>query len=220
MERVTDQMSSYLDARASAPFWAGPRKSSKMAYFSAEYGLADCLSLYSGGLGMLSGDHLKSASDLNLPLVGVGLAYGQGYFTQYLNADGWQQEEYHPNDFWNLPMEPGQDEEGKELRIRWTSRASPCRPGCGGCQVGRVPLYLMDANLDDNPQDLRAITYQLYGGDRQMRIRQEILLGIGGRAPAGRPGHRAQRISHERGPQRLRRFGAHPPAPAGAGAQL
>ena len=129
---------------------------------------------------MLSGDHLKSASDLNLPLVAVGLAYGQGYFTQYLDADGWQQEEYHPNDFYNLPMALVANDDGSELRISVDIEGRPLQARVWRVSVGRVPLYLMDANLEDNPPDLRSITYQLYGGDRQMRIRQEILLGIGG----------------------------------------
>ena len=180
MERVYGQLQGYLAAMG-CPF-LGERtpQNFKIAYFSAEYGLADCLPIYSGGLGMLSGDHLKSASNLNVPLVAVGLAYRQGYFTQYLNPDGWQQEEYHPNDFWNLPMELVRDEAGNEVTITVEIQERPLVARIWLIKVGRVPLYLMDANVEANPPDLRAITHQLYGGDREMRIRQEILLGIGG----------------------------------------
>lgn len=151
-----------------------------IAYFSAEYGLADCLPIYSGGLGMLSGDHLKSASDLNLPLVGIGLAYGQGYFTQFLNPEGWQQETYIPNDFYNMPMDLVKDEKGQEVTISVDIEGQPLVARVWRVNVGRIALYLMDTNIDVNPPDLRTVTYQLYGGDTQMRIRQEILLGIGG----------------------------------------
>ena len=180
MERVIDHLDSYLKTQHCPFLGLRAAELSTVAYFSAEFGLADCLPIYSGGLGMLSGDHLKSASNLNLPLVGVGLAYGQGYFTQYLNSDGWQQEEYHPNDFWNLPMELVYDAEGKEVRVSVDIEGQTLWVRIWRVQVGRIPLYLMDANLDDNPPELRATTYQLYGGDKEMRIRQEILLGIGG----------------------------------------
>jgi len=180
MERVYAQLQGYLGAEG-CPF-LGDRTPAdfKIAYFSAEYGLADCLPIYSGGLGMLSGDHLKSASNLNVPLVAVGLAYRQGYFTQYLNPDGWQQESYHPNDFWNLPMELVRDKEGNEITITVDIQDQPLVARVWLVRVGRVSLYVMDANVEANPPELRAITHQLYGGDTKMRIRQEILLGIGG----------------------------------------
>ncbi|MCF8033326.1 MAG: alpha-glucan family phosphorylase [Desulfarculaceae bacterium] len=180
MERVADQMRGYLGAERCAFLNGRAPENLSIAYFSAEYGLADCLPLYSGGLGILSGDHLKSASDLNLPLAGIGLAYGQGYFTQYLDADGWQQEEYHPNDFWTLPMELMLGDDGQELTVEVNIEGRPLKARVWRVRAGRVPLYLMDANIEANPPDLRAVTYKLYGGDRQMRIRQEILLGIGG----------------------------------------
>ena len=161
MERVYGQLQGYLAAMG-CPF-LGERtpQNFKIAYFSAEYGLADCLPIYSGGLGMLSGDHLKSASNLNVPLVAVGLAYRQGYFTQYLNPDGWQQEEYHPNDFWNLPMELVRDEAGSEVTITVDIQERPLVARIWLIKVGRVPLYLMDANVEANPPDLRAITHHL-----------------------------------------------------------
>jgi starch phosphorylase len=180
MDRVVETMRAYLGATKCAFLNGRAPEGLKIAYLSAEYGLTDCLSLYSGGLGVLSGDHLKSASDLNLPLVAVGLAYGQGYFNQYLNADGWQQEEYHPNDFYNLPMSLVTTDDGNELRISVDIEGRPLKARVWRISVGRVPLYLMDANIEDNPPELRSITFQLYGGDREMRIRQEILLGIGG----------------------------------------
>ena len=180
LERVADLMDSYLGAEG-CPFLAGRAPDDlKIAYFSAEYGLSDCLPVYSGGLGMLSGDHLKSASNLNLPLVAVGLAYRQGFFSQYLNPDGWQQEAYHANDFWNMPMELVRDDRGQELTISVDIEGRSLVARIWKVSVGRVPLYLMDANIDQNPGDLRTITHQLYGGDTEMRIRQEILLGIGG----------------------------------------
>ena len=180
MERVAENMRTYLEARG-CPF-LGRRipEDFRVAYFSAEFGLADCLPIYSGGLGVLAGDHLKSASNLNLPLVGIGLAYRQGYFTQYLNPDGWQQETYRPNDFWSLPMTPVRDQQGREITISVDIAGQPLKARAWLVRVGRVPLYLLDSNLPENPPELRSITHRLYGGDRTMRIRQEILLGIGG----------------------------------------
>src|SRR6185369_2448640 len=152
-----------------------------VAYFSAEYGLTECLPIYSGGLGVLSGDHLKSSSDLNLPLIGVGLLYQQGYFRQFLNADGWQQERYGDNDFYTLPIQPVHDAHGKDLKVTVTLPTGPLAIQVWQMNVGRTRLFLLDTNIPDNrlPQD-RDITDQLYGGDMDTRIRQEIVLGIGG----------------------------------------
>ncbi len=150
------------------------------AYFSAEFGLVDCLPIYSGGLGVLAGDHLKSASDLGLPLVGVGLLYQQGYFAQYLNADGWQQERYPINDFYNMPLHLERNPDGSELRIGVNYPGRTVYARVWRVQVGCVPLYLLDTNIEpNNPYD-HDITDQLYGGDLDMRIHQEIMLGIGG----------------------------------------
>jgi len=152
----------------------------RIAYFSMEFGITEACKLYSGGLGILAGDHLKSASDLGIPLVGVGLLYQQGYFSQYLNADGWQQEQYPYNDFYNLPLTLERDPKGQPLK------ASVDLPGrrvgfqVWRAQVGRVPLYLLDTNISENQPADRNITGQLYGGDLEMRIKQEIVLGIGG----------------------------------------
>ncbi|MEX2262874.1 MAG: alpha-glucan family phosphorylase [Bryobacteraceae bacterium] len=152
-----------------------------IAYFSAEYGLTECMPIYSGGLGVLSGDHLKSSSDLNLPLVAIGLLYQQGYFRQYLNPDGWQQERYPINDFYTLPVLPVRDAAGNDVKISVDLPTGPVYAQIWQMRVGRIRLFLLDTNIPDNPlpQD-RGITDQLYGGDTDKRIRQEIILGVGG----------------------------------------
>ena len=152
----------------------------QIAYFSAEFGLTECLPIYSGGLGVLSGDHIKSASDLGLPLVGMGLLYQEGYHRQYLNNDGWQQEEYIENDFYTMPTRPLLDEAGQEVTISLPFPEGEAKIRIWHVTVGRVTLYLLDTNLQENHPDARSITGQLYGGDHETRIRQEILLGIGG----------------------------------------
>ncbi len=151
-----------------------------IAYFSAEFGLTECLQVYSGGLGVLAGDHLKSASELGLPLVGVGLLYRNGYFQQYLNADGWQQEFCPTLDFANLPVKPIQDEQANQLTVEVAMPGRQVKVAVWQVTVGRVRLFLLDTNLLDNDPADRGITSQLYGGDMEMRIRQEIILGIGG----------------------------------------
>ena len=152
-----------------------------MAYFSAEFGLTECLSIFAGGLGVLAGDHLKSASDLGVPLVGVGLLYQQGYFRQYLNAAGWQQESYEDNDFQNLPLTLERRPDGQPADRRGASTtAGRVAAQVWRVRVGRVSLYLLDTNLAANRPEDRDITDQLYGGDQEMRLKQEILLGIGG----------------------------------------
>jgi glycogen phosphorylase len=150
------------------------------AYFSAEFGITECLQIFSGGLGMLAGDHLKSSSDLGLPLVGVGLLYQQGYFSQYLNESGWQQEKYDDNDFHNLPITLETGIDGSPVTVSVTLARHKVIAQIWRAQVGRIPLYLLDTNIPENPPDDRDITDQLYGGDTETRIRQEILLGIGG----------------------------------------
>ena len=152
-----------------------------IAYFSAEFGLTECLSIFAGGLGILAGDHLKSASDLGVPLVGVGLLYQQGYFRQYLSQSGWQQESYTSNDFHNLPVSMVYHTDGSPVSVEVNLAGQPVYAQVWRAQVGRVSLYLLDTNIASNARsEDRDITDQLYGGDREMRIRQEILLGIGG----------------------------------------
>src|SRR5271157_2496953 len=152
-----------------------------IAYFSAEFGLTECLSIFAGGLGILAGDHLKSASDLNVPLVGVGLLYQQGYFRQYFSQSGWQQEAHVDNDFNNLPVRVALGPGGKPVVVEVDLAERAVYAQVWRVNVGRVSLYLLDTNipLNSHPDD-RHITDQLYGGDRELRIRQEIVLGIGG----------------------------------------
>ena len=152
----------------------------RIAYFSMEYGLNESLPIYSGGLGVLAGDHLKTASDLGLPLVGVGLAYAEGYFRQVLNDDGWQGERYPINDWHRLPVQPVQDEAGARLIINVDYPDRVVYAQLWRVNVGRVPLFLLDANLEQNAPADRSITGPLYGGDQEFRVRQEIMLGIGG----------------------------------------
>lgn len=151
-----------------------------VAYFSMEFGISQSLPIYSGGLGILAGDHLKSASDLNLPLVAVGLLYQEGYFHQYLNIEGWQQEYYPRNDFATLPVHLVLDKQGNPVLISITFKGVDVLARIWRADVGRVALYLLDTNFEDNPPEYRETTSKLYGGDREMRVRQEILLGIGG----------------------------------------
>jgi starch phosphorylase len=182
LDRVAGELAAYLRAESC---WCrrthGKADIPLVAYFSAEFGLTECLSIFAGGLGILAGDHLKSASDLGVPMVGVGLLYQQGYFRQYLNEAGWQQEAYEDNDFHNLPLAQATGVDGSplEVRVEYPGRTVTAR--VWKAQVGRVPLYLLDTNIPANahPED-RDITDQLYGGDGDMRLRQEILLGIGG----------------------------------------
>jgi len=151
-----------------------------IAYFSLEYGIHETLRLYSGGLGILAGDHLKSASDLHLPLIGVGIFYCQGYFTQYLTNEGWQQEAYPDSELHRLPLRRAADASGQPLTVSVKLPDREMKAAVWQLDVGRVPLFLLDANIPENPPDLQRVTAQLYAGDRLMRLRQELLLGIGG----------------------------------------
>ena len=153
----------------------------RIAYFSMEYGLLDCMQIYSGGLGILSGDHLKAASDSDFALTGVGLLYQRGYLQQYLNPDGWQQERTPLNDFYTLPVRPCTDEAGNEILVNVTLPTGQVFIKVWHIDVGRVTLYVLDTNIPQNQSpEHREITDQLYGGDIHKRIRQEIVLGIGG----------------------------------------
>ncbi len=158
-----------------------PRRGEMIAYFSMEYGLLDCMPIYSGGLGVLSGDHLKSSSDAGLPLVAVGLLYQKGYLQQSLNPDGWQQERNPVNDFYTLPVRPVQTDNGSDLLVSVNLPTGPVHIKVWHIDVGRVKLYLLDTNIPENERpENRDITDQLYGGDIHVRMRQEIVLGIGG----------------------------------------
>lgn len=155
-------------------------KKHTIAYFSMEYGLHESLPIYSGGLGVLAGDHLKTASDLGLPLVGIGLAYAEGYFRQFLNDDGLQGERYPLNDWHRLPVNPVFDANGKRITIQVAYPDRVVVAQLWRVDVGRVRLFLLDANLEVNSPSDRSITGPLYGGDQEFRVRQEIMLGIGG----------------------------------------
>jgi starch phosphorylase len=183
LERVERHLDAYMSEQDSTWFVQTYREiqQPQIAYFSLEFGITECLSIFAGGLGILAGDHLKSASDLGLPLVGVGLLYQQGYFRQYLNQAGWQQEAYEDNHFDNLPITLERDDAGQPLTVEIQLPGRSVTAQIWRVQVGRVPLYLLDTNIPQNtrPQD-RDITDQLYGGDQDLRIKQEILLGVGG----------------------------------------
>lgn len=151
-----------------------------VAYFSAEYGFHESLHLYSGGLGILSGDHCKAASDLGVPFVAVGLLYRNGYFRQYLNTDGWQQEYYPFSEFYKMPVKEAKDKNGSNLIVTVESPNGDIYVKVWQANVGVIKLFLLDTNIDQNRQEDKDITGQLYGGDINMRIRQEIILGVGG----------------------------------------
>lgn len=151
-----------------------------VVYFSAEFGLHESLPIYSGGLGVLAGDHLKSASDLDIPLVGIGLLYHQGYFSQRISRTGWQEEAYVDLDIGQLPLRPVTKADGQPRMIRVDTREGALLARVWQLQVGRIRLYLIDSNVDGNTDEDRQITSRLYGGNERTRIRQELLLGIGG----------------------------------------
>jgi len=179
LDRVGARLTEYLER----PTWFSrvhPDSRLSVAYFCAEFGIVEGLRVYSGGLGILAGDHLKAASDLGIPLAGVGLLYRRGYFRQYLNADGWQQEQYPEADYHNLPLTLERRPDGAPVSVAVEFPGRQVLAQIWRAQVGRTPLYLLDADLETNRPEDRAVTATLYGGDRDMRLRQEILLGIGG----------------------------------------
>lgn len=181
LKRATTSLKAFLENET----WFGRThkqevKDLRVAYFSAEFGLTESLPIYSGGLGILAGDHIKSANTLGLPFVGVGLLYQNGYFSQYLNNDGWQQEDYKENDYYTMPVQRVQDAQGNDITITVAYPDGEAKVRIWQVNVGRISLFLLDTNLQENPLPIREITSQLYGGDDEMRLRQEILLGIGG----------------------------------------
>ena len=220
-----DALVADLDDYLSRPLWYQEKQAKTaaalptgIAYFSMEFGVAEVLPNYSGGLGILAGDHLKSASDLGLPLIAVGLYYRSGYFRQSLTADGWQQENYPSLDPQGLPLRLLTDEAGDPVLVELAMPdSSQLRARVWIAQVGRVPLLLLDSDIPENEHDLRGVTDRLYGGDQEHRIKQEILAGIGGvrairaftevEGPARAPG-----VPHERGPCGLPGRRAHPGA--------
>lgn len=156
------------------------KKQFTVAYFSAEYGLNEVLPIYSGGLGILSGDHCKSASDLGIPLVAIGLFYKQGYFDQHINLEGWQETSYPHLNVSHLPLLPVIDEAGNQVHISVELPGRVVYAKIWQVKIGRVVLYLMDTDIEENSEADRMITARLYGGDQETRIQQEIFLGIGG----------------------------------------
>src|SRR5262249_15337984 len=151
MDRVEQALNNYLTASTWFQETYGEVAAQcRIAYFSAEFGIHESIPVYSGGLGVLAGDHLKAASDLGIPLYGVGLMYGEGYFRQYLNVDGWQQERYPENDFFNLPLIPETKPDGSPLLISVPFPGHDVHARIWRIQVGRVPLYLLDANIPQN----------------------------------------------------------------------
>ncbi|MDQ4065128.1 MAG: alpha-glucan family phosphorylase, partial [Actinomycetota bacterium] len=179
LAQVHDDLLGYLEE----PRWFQMRKGRKakqIAYFSPEFGVSEALPIYSGGLGVLAGDHLKAASDLGVPLVGVGLLYRQGYFRQALNADGWQQEYYPALDPHGMPLTLFQSEDGTPLKVDVDLAGVRCVAQLWRADVGRVPLLLLDCDVEENDPEERTVTDRLYAGGGEHRLRQEIVLGIGG----------------------------------------
>ncbi len=171
----------YLEAtRTWGARHAGVLRPRPVAYFSAEFGLHGSIPIYSGGLGILAGDHIKSASDLDIPLIGVGLFYGQGYFRQRLDNSGWQHEDYIQTDIIQLPMEPAIGANGETVMVQIETRSGLIRAKVWRMKVGRCDLLLLDSNVEGNAPEDRELTSRLYGGDGRVRIRQELLLGVGG----------------------------------------
>lgn len=180
MEKTHQAFMDYMSEKGIYSFLITQPIDFTIGYFSMEYGITESLPIYSGGLGILAGDHLKSASDLRLPLVGVGLMYKHGYFSQHLNVDGWQQEEILDNDFYHMSLVLEKDKSGAPIKIALAMGDREVKVQVWRCQVGRVPLYLLDSNLAENSEEDRQLTAQLYGGNEEYRLKQEIILGIGG----------------------------------------
>jgi starch phosphorylase len=182
--RFLDEVHTGLSLYLSKPRWFQAREGTSplrsVAYFSPEFGIAEALPQYSGGLGVLAGDHLKAASDLGVPLIGVGLFYRRGYFRQSLDATGWQQERYPDLDPYGMALSPVVDAAGAPVTVTVDLAGRTLTARVWRADVGRVRLFLLDSDIDDNDADLREVTDRLYGGDTEHRLQQEILLGIGG----------------------------------------
>jgi len=180
LDRVVKSVDEYMTGDTWYDKTHGKPAGPLVAYFSAEFGVTEALPIYSGGLGILAGDHLKSAAEMGIPIVGVGLLYRVGYFHQFLNEDGMQGETYPPNDFYDMPIERVCMADDRPMLVSVQFPGRVVRAQIWRAQVGRVPLYLLDSDIPENSESDRAITQQLYGGDNETRIQQEMLLGIGG----------------------------------------
>ena len=179
-DKIVEDFDNYMNSKNT---WFNKKynnHSDLIAYFSAEYGLDRILSIYSGGLGILSGDHLKAASDLGVPMVAVGLLYKKGFFHQKINGYGIQEEEYIAADVDNLPVTPVKDVEGKDLLVSVEMPKKKMYLKVWQLNIGRIKLYLMDSDIEENIEEYRSVTSNLYGGNQETRIMQEIILGIGG----------------------------------------
>ena len=210
--------------QAEKPLWgrthAGVLGSKPVAYFSLEFGVHESVPIYSGGLGVLSGDHIKSASGLGVPLVAIGLFYDQGYFKQHLDGSGFQQEEYLDTKVENLPMEPARGADGKPITVSIQTRAGRLLAKVWLMKVGRVNLYLLDCDVEGNSPEDRELTARLYGGDNRTRIRQELVAGRGRGPRVAGVGHHARRVPSQRRAQRFRHPGSDPRADEGKRLEL
>lgn len=180
LRKAKRELDEYLAEDSRYKIEGNPEGKPAIAYFSLEFGVGLCLPIYSGGLGILAGDHLKSASDLNIPLVAMGLLYRNGYFRQYMTPDNWQQERYPNYDFEQMPLSRAKTPDGRNAVVRLRAGDRDLAAQVWEAKVGRISLYLLDTNIAECPEDLRDLTDRLYGGDNETRILQEILLGIGG----------------------------------------
>ncbi|PYE55846.1 alpha-glucan family phosphorylase [Deinococcus yavapaiensis] len=179
VQRVLEDFDAYMNAQET---WTTRHAQGlgKIAYFSMEYGFHESLPIYSGGLGVLAGDHCKSASDLGLPFVAVGLLFHQGYFRQMINRDGWQEEAYDELDLTTLPLKPARTPSGDEARLSIAIAGRNVHLRVWELKIGRIPVYLLDSNLPENDEHDRSLTARLYGGNQEWRIQQELILGVGG----------------------------------------
>lgn len=181
INHIYHSLQEYLSSRETwGAIHAGTLSSRPVAYFSAEFGLHESIPIYSGGLGVLAGDHVKSASDLGVHLIAVGLFYDQGYFHQSLDQHGWQQEHYADTPTSSLPLQPAMTPAGEPLVVQIETRGSTIRARVLEAMIGRCKLLLLDSDIEGNAPEDRDLTSRLYGGDTRTRIRQELLLGIGG----------------------------------------
>ncbi|HET9914648.1 MAG TPA: alpha-glucan family phosphorylase, partial [Anaerolineales bacterium] len=180
-DQIFARFDSYMDQKKTWTSETYPELNGRpIAYFSMEFGLHETLPIYSGGLGVLAGDHLKEASDLGLPLTGIGFMYAEGYFSQRITEDGWQEALNNRLDFQNLPALPVLDQSGKRLCVDVEFPGRTVSLGLWELRIGRIPLYLLDSNLDPNSDFDRQLTARLYWSDLDRRVMQELLLGVGG----------------------------------------